>query len=108
MGADMSDEPETPGPTVQVENADNVNASPEAHDVASHPAVIWLITIVTAGVLVGFGAVTYAVLSGEAGAGIDAATKGSIIQTWNNLAVAAAAVWTTSRVVDRIKGSAAK
>jgi hypothetical protein len=48
--------------------------------------------------------VTFAVLSGDAGKGIDAATKGSVIQTWNNLAVAAAAVWTTSRVVDKIQG----
>lgn len=98
----MSEERPATDATVQVDNAENVNVPPR--DFTSHPAVIYLISAVTAGVLVGFGVVTYAVLSGEAGAGIDAATKGSIIQTWNNLAVAAAAVWTTSRVVDRMKG----
>lgn len=99
----MSRPPEgaPPPTTVQVDNAENVNVPA---DVLSHPAVIWLVTLVTAGVLIGFGWVTYAVLNGNAGEGIDAATKGSIIQTWNNLAVAAAAVWTTSRAVERIKG----
>lgn len=99
----MSGDPETPTPAVQVENAENVNASP-AVDVMGHPAVIWLVTLVTAGVLIGFGVVTFMVLKGEAGSGIDAATKGSIIQTWNNMAVAAVGVWTVSSVVNRIKG----
>ncbi len=89
-------------PQVRVENAENVNvpaAEPE------HPLVLWIVAGVTAGVLIGFGLVTLAVLSGEAGAGIDAATKGSIIQTWNNLAVAAASVWTASKAVERLRGA---
>jgi hypothetical protein len=96
----MADEP-TP-PTVQVDKATNVNVP--AGNWAEHPALIYLVSIVTAGVLLGFSAVTYIVLSGDAGDGIDAATKGSIIQTWNNMAVAAVAVWTTSRVVERLRG----
>lgn len=96
---------DAPPSSVSVENAETVNASPAA-DIMGHPAVIWLVTLVTAGVLIGFGAVTYMVLKGEAGAGIDAATKGSIIQTWNNMAVAAVGVWTVSSVVNRIKGGA--
>lgn len=75
-----------------------------AQDIMSHPAVLFLVAFVTVGVLVGFSAVTFFVLRADI-AGIDPATKGAVIQTWNNLAVAAAAVWTTSRVVDRIKGN---
>jgi hypothetical protein len=92
----MTDEPQ-----VKVENAENVNVPA---DPVAHPGAMYLIAFVTCGVLIGFGWVTFAVLSGDAGKGIDAATKGSVIQTWNNLAVAAAAVWTTSRVVDKIQG----
>lgn len=98
------------GPTqVTVETAENVNVPV---DLAAHPAVIWLVTFVTVGVLLGFGWVTYAVLSAPATEtgkvvvnGVDPATKGAVIQTWNNLAVAAAAVWTTSSIVNRLKGS---
>jgi hypothetical protein len=48
--------------------------------------------------------VTWAVLSGEAGEGIDAATKGSIIQTWNNLAVAAATFWVGLSLAGKMTG----
>lgn len=89
-------------PQVSVENAENVNAA-AAFDLFAHPAVIWLVAFVTVGVLGGFGWVTFAVLNADAG--VTAETKGAVIQTWNNLAVAAAAVWTTSSVVNRLKGS---
>lgn len=94
-------------PAVEVETAENVNLP--LPDPLAHPAVIWLVAFVTCGVLIGFGWVTYVVLSadlatGAVGGGVDPATKGAVIQTWNNLAVAAAAVWTTSSVVNRIKG----
>lgn len=95
----MADEPKPT--TVQVDNAENVNVPA---DIGTHPALIYLVSVVTAGVLLGFSAVTYIVLSGDAGDGIDAATKGSIIQTWNNMAVAAVAVWTTSSIVNRFRG----
>lgn len=88
-------------PQVKIEMADTVNVP---SDPTAHPGAMYLIAFVTCGVLIGFGVITYIVLTGEAGKGIDAATKGSVIQTWNNLAVAAAAVWTTSRVVDKIQG----
>lgn len=88
-------------PQVKIETAETVNVP---SDPSAHPAAMWLIAFVTCGVLLGFGLVTWIVLSGDAGKGIEAATKGSIIQTWNNLAVGAAAVWTTSRVVDKIQG----
>lgn len=91
----------TDDPQVKIDNAETVNVPSEP---IAHPGAMYLIAFVTCGVLIGFGLVTYAVLSGDAGKGIDAATKGSVIQTWNNLAVAAAAVWTTSRVVDKIQG----
>lgn len=86
--------------TVNVESAGAVNVP--GQNAGMHSAYVWLVTLITAGVLIGFGVVTYAVLSGEAGQGIDAATKGSVIQTWNNLAVAAAAVWTGTKLVERI------
>lgn len=96
--------------TVQVDKAENVNVPPTS--LFAHPAVIYLVAFVTVGVLLGFGWVTWAVLnapSAEGGSntsyGVDPATKGAVIQTWNNLAVAAAAVWTTSNVVNRLKGS---
>jgi hypothetical protein len=101
----MSD---TDTPQVSVDNAQNVNIP---GDLAAHPAVIYLVAFVTVGVLIGFGFVTWAILSAPTAAegknvvnGVDPATKGAVIQTWNNLAVAAAAVWTTSSLVNRLKG----
>lgn len=97
--------------TVSVGSAENVNI-PAA--IAAHPAIIYLVAVVTIGVLLGFGWVTWMVLtaptataadSSVAIVGVDPATKGAIIQTWNNLAVGAAAVWTTSQIVNRLKGS---
>jgi len=96
-------------PQVTVEKAETVNV-PGSLD--AHPAVIWIVMFVTCGVLLGFGWVTYAVLSAPATEpgkvvvnGVDPATKGAVIQTWNNLAVAAGAVWTTSSIVNRLKGN---
>lgn len=86
-------------PQVTVGTAENVNVP---LDPAAHPAVVWIVGFVTVGVLLGFGWVTFALLNGDTG--VTAETKGAVIQTWNNLAVAAAAVWTTSSVVNRIKG----
>lgn len=99
----MNDVPDQP---VNIEKAENVNVP---GDLSAHPAVIYLVAFVTVGVLLGFGWVTYSVLdaptsTGASTAGVDPATKGAVIQTWNNLAVAAAAVWTTSSVVNRVKG----
>jgi len=95
--------------SVTIDKAETVNVP---GDLSAHPAVIYLVAFVTVGVLIGFGWVTYAVLSApanEAGKvvvnGVDPATTGAVIQTWNNLAVAAAAVWTTSSIVNRLKGT---
>lgn len=96
-------------PQVHVDTAENVNVPA---DLSAHPAVIYLVAFVTVGVLFGFGWVTWAVLDAPTAAdgknvvnGVDPATKGAVIQTWNNLAVAAAAVWTTSSIVNRLKGA---
>lgn len=95
--------------SITVDKAENVNV---AGDLAAHPAVIYLVAFVTVGVLLGFGWVTFAILSAPTAVdgknvvnGIDPATKGAVIQTWNNLAVAAAAVWTTSSLVQRLRGN---
>lgn len=97
----MSDVATLDGNQVRVDTVENVNVP--ALDWTAHPAVIWLVAFVTVGVLGGFGWVTFAVLNADAG--VTAETKGAVIQTWNNLAVAAAAVWTTSSVVNRLKGN---
>lgn len=95
----MSDDTTTS--QVNVDNAQNVNVPA---DITAHPAVIWIVAFVTVGVLLGFAWVTYVLLSAPKEL-VDPATRGAVIQTWNNLAVAAAAVWTTSSVVNRLKGS---
>ena len=87
-------------PTVNVEAAENVNVPA---DLTAHPVTMWIVAFVTVGVLIGFGIVTFSVLNSDVDK-IDAATKGALIQTWNNLAVGAAAVWTTSRVVEKLQG----
>lgn len=92
---------EDSAPIAPIAQAETVNVTPAA-SVEPHPAYVWIIGGFTIAVLIGFGAVTYAVLNGDAGTGIDAATKGSIIQTWNNLAVGASAVWTGTKLVDAI------
>jgi hypothetical protein len=110
-----SEAPETPTPSngtdqsVNVENAQNVNV-PQL-DWTAHPAIVWLVAFVTVGVLLGFGGISFLILTAPTAEnghniinGVDPATKGAVIQTWNNLAVAAAAVWTTSSVVNRLKG----
>lgn len=85
---------------VHVDNVENVTAT--VSPLSAHPAVIYLVAAVTIGVLLGFGWVSFFILSSDTG--VTSETKGAVIQTWNNLAVAAAAVWTTSRVVDRVQG----
>ncbi|MDO7843470.1 hypothetical protein [Sphingomonas immobilis] len=96
----MSETPDT-GTIAPIAQAETVNVSAGSQgDV--HPAYVWIIGGFTIAVLIGFGLVTWAVLKGDVGAGIDAATKGSIIQTWNNLAVGASAVWTGTKLVDAI------
>lgn len=85
---------------VNVENAETVNVP---GDPTAHPAAMWIIAFVTCGVLTGFGWVTFAVLNSDVGS-IDAATKGAVIQTWNNLAVGAASVWTAGQVIEKMKG----
>jgi hypothetical protein len=86
---------------IHVEKVERVDVT---QGVDGHLPYHKIIAAVTAAILVGFGAVTWAVLSGEAGEGIDAATKGSIIQTWNNLAVAAATFWVGLSLAGKMTG----
>lgn len=74
---------------------------PEKH--VPHIAIIAAISLL---ILIGFGAVTFWVLR-ESGAGIDAATKGALIQTWNNLAVMAAGFWVGSSLSAKIQTKSA-
>lgn len=57
------------------------------------------IIAVTFFILIGFSAVTAYVLA----TGDDAAVNGSILQTWNNLAVAAGAFWLGSSLGGKMK-----
>lgn len=51
---------------------------------------VGIIAAVTAGILLGFGFVSWHVLTDAASS---AETRGAIVATWNNLAVAAGAFW---------------
>lgn len=91
--------PVPPAATASIEKAGTVNVGgPAPIDVPQHYA--WIVSSFAIAVLAGFGVITYFVLSGDLGRGIDAATKGSVIQTWNNLAVAASSVWGGTKLVD--------
>lgn len=89
--------PEPPAAAVQVDHAENVNVPPSGE--LPHARIIMTVSFLILGA---FAIVTFVVLSGLGGAGIDAATKGSIIQTWNNLAVAAATFWVGSSLAGKM------
>jgi hypothetical protein len=68
---------------ITVTKADQVNVGVGG----THLPYVWVLAAVTGCILLGFAAVTFWVLAGEPGKGIDTATKGALIQTWNNLAL---------------------
>lgn len=90
---------DTQTPAVQADKVDTVNVGPVADQ---HLPYVWIIGSVTAIILIGFSVVTWAVLDAEKGSGIDAATKGAILQTWNNLAVMAAGFWVGSSLAGKM------
>lgn len=88
-----------PDPQVQVDHAENVNV-PSQGNFLPYSRIT---ASVTFGILTAFVAVTFWVLMrGTEENGIDAATKGAIIQTWNNLAVAAATFWVGSSLAAKL------
>lgn len=96
----MSDDntaPDAP-PMATVENAGTVNVG----GTDGHLPYANIIAGVTAIILLAFALVTWSVLSGDAGKGVDAATKGSVIQTWSNLAIAAATFWVGSSLAGKM------
>lgn len=94
----MSGEPDEPAPQVNIETAETVNVP--AH--GGQLPYVRVITGVTFVILFAFAAVTWWVLTAAEGSGIDAATKGSVIQTWNNLAIAAATFWVGSSLMGKM------
>jgi hypothetical protein len=86
-------------PTIRTNSVETVNVTPAGDQ---HLPYVWIIGSVTAIILIGFAAVTWAVLDAEKGSGIDAATKGAILQTWNNLAVMAAGFWVGSSLAGKM------
>jgi len=83
---------------VEVANVETVNGSTGG----DHLPYVWIIGMVTGFILIAFAIITWAVLDAVKGSGIDAATKGSVIQTWNNLAVAAATFWVGSSLAGKM------
>ena len=100
----MTQQPEAQTSSVQVDHADNVNVPPAN----SHLPYVRVITGVTFVILLAFAAVTWWVLGSVEGSGIDAATKGSVIQTWNNLAIAAATFWVGSSLAGKMTSGKGK
>jgi hypothetical protein len=94
-----SNDREVPALPVQVESAETVNVG----TADGHLPYAWIIAVVTLIILIGFGLVTWAVLDAEKGSGIDAATKGAILQTWNNLAVMGAGFWVGSSLAGKMR-----
>lgn len=80
-------------PTVQVDTATNVNVP------AGPPTQLPYVNIIagiSVAILAAFAFVTWWVLSSDATDGQIIALQGSLIQTWNNLAVMAAGFWLAS------------
>lgn len=88
-------------PTVRTDSVETVNVDTGAQG-GGHLPYAWIIGAVTFIILAGFSAVTWAVLDAAKGSGIDAATKGAILQTWNNLAVMAAGFWVGSSLAGKL------
>ena len=98
----MADEVETPAPEASapvVGSAETVNVGGEG----GHLTYALVIAGVTFVILLGFSIVTYVVLDATKNSGIDAATKGAILQTWNNLAVMAAGFWVGSSLAGTMR-----
>lgn len=93
----------TPAPAgVQVDNADTVNVTPPGTGPSVVPYVryiIWVSFFILAVFAIISGIVIFADPSKT---GVDAATKGSIINTWNNLAVMAATFWVGSSLAGKL------
>jgi hypothetical protein len=78
--------------------------APIATPLPAHIPYVSILASVTAGVIAGFAAVTYLVLAGDAGSGIDGATKGALIQQWGGMAMLAVGFWLGSSVTGKLKG----
>src|SRR4051812_46983696 len=94
---------ESPAPQVNVERAETVNVPANGGQLPYVKGIAG----VTFAVLAAFAAVTFWVLTAGRDSGIDAATKGSVIQTWNNLAIAAATFWVGSSLAGKMATAAA-
>jgi hypothetical protein len=91
-------------PQVAIESAETVNVPAQG----GHLPYVRVIAGVTFVILGAFAAVTWYVLAADPQSGIDAATKGSVIQTWNNLAIAAATFWVGSSLLGKMAAAGPK
>jgi hypothetical protein len=94
----MSEDRAATPPTVQVDQAESVNVAPPTGGLPHARAIIAVSFVV----LLAFVLVTFWVLTAGEGSGIDAATKGAVIQTWNNLAIAAVSFWVGSSLAGKM------
>ena len=98
----MSDTTTDATPQVNIDRANTVNVPAQAN----HLPYVRVITGVTFVILAAFAWVTWWVLAhGTEQNGIDAATKGALIQTWNNMAIAAATFWVGSSLAGKMTAS---
>lgn len=92
--------------SVQVDNAQNVNV-PGSGTGPVHLPYAKIIATVTAAILGGFALVTWWVVKADSASDpILIGLKGSLIQTWNNLAVMAAGFWLASSLGGKLSSSA--
>lgn len=91
-------------PQVNIDNAETVNV-PATGGHLPHARVVMGVTFA---VITAFAVITIYVLVGQGGAGIDAATKGALIQTWNNLAIAAVMFWVGSSSAGKMAAGAGR
>lgn len=104
MSAAADRPPDAPA-QVNIDSAETVNVpAPQG----THLPYVQVIAAVSFIVLLCFAGVTFWVLAAKEGSGIDAATKGSVIQTWNNLAIMAAGFWVGSSLGGKMASAPAR
>lgn len=87
-----------PAPQVSIETAETVNLPAQG----THLPYVKVIAGVSFIILAAYAGITIYILLAGAEKGIDAATKGAVINTWNNLAVMAATFWVGSSLAGKM------
>ncbi|MDH7640456.1 hypothetical protein [Sphingomonas oryzagri] len=91
---------DSPTPIAPIEKAETVNVTPPLDAGETHPLLVAIIAGFSLAVLTAFAIVTFFVLNHDVN--VSPETRGSIIQTWNNLAVGVGTVWLSSKIIDLV------